>query len=54
MEKELRCEKCLKLLGKFDEKEELEILKPKGKIKFKKNGINVLECFCGKKTEIKI
>lgn len=54
MKKELRCEKCRKLLGRFDEKGELEIIKPKGKIKLKKNGINELECFCGKKTEIKI
>ena len=54
MGKELRCKKCLKLLVKFDEKGELEIVKPKGKIKFKKNGVNELECFCGKKTDIKI
>ncbi|MBC2855378.1 hypothetical protein H3N56_02575 [Cetobacterium sp. 2A] len=54
MEKELRCEKCLKLLGKFNEKGELVITKPKGIVKLGKEGQNILECLCGKKMNIKL
>ena len=53
-DRELRCDNCRKLLGKFDETGELEIMKPKWKIKLKKNGENEIECFCGKKNKIKI
>ncbi len=51
---ELRCNNCHKLLGKFDENGDLEIVKPKGVVKFKKNGENEIECYCGKKNKIKI
>ena len=52
--KEFRCNKCRKLLGIFDENGELEIIKPKGVVKLKKNGENEIECYCGKKNKIKI
>lgn len=51
---ELRCDNCRKLLGRFDENGDLEIVKPKGVVKFKKNGENEIECYCGKKNKIKI
>lgn len=51
---ELRCDNCRKLLGKFNESGELEIVKPKGKIRLKKNGENEIECLCGNKNKIKI
>lgn len=52
--KELRCPKCHKLLGSFNESGELIIKKPKGEVIFGKDGKNTIECYCGKKVNIKI
>lgn len=51
---ELRCPKCNKLLGTFNEEGELRIRKPKGEVTFGKEGKNTIECYCGKKVNIKI
>lgn len=53
-DKELRCSNCQRLIGKYNQNGEVEILKPKGKIVLGINGNNKVWCLCKTTTNIKV
>lgn len=53
-DKELRCTNCRRLVGKFNSNDEVEILKPKGKVVLGIDGNNKVQCLCGITTNIKV